>query len=300
MADEDKNQETTVQADVETMNKSFDDIIVGDPEPEPEPEPVVDPPIEDPPLEELPVEDPPIEDLPPEDDPPTDPPSSGDDPPGPKPDVIEPEPIDDKDKIIEDLRTKLAEKVVEPTPTPEPEPVPDPEPQPPAALEDQDFLGDTDPEDLVRDPAEFNKMLNKVFHQGIDNARKVLGEGVLRAIPDIVKANVVSMANLQKASEEFYKENEDLEPFKRVVGVVFEEIASDNPGKSYSELLPKVGDEVRNRLELHKKAVIKDKDNPKPVRLPRNKGRSKSLEIQPDTDPLMSELDQMNESLESN
>lgn len=264
--------EKEIQDDVDLMNKSFDEDVVGtitqltDTEPEPEPSEELTEPEPEPPAPE------------PEPEPSKEPPE----PPEPEP--------DERDKTISELRQKLADK--EEVKIPEVEPEPEPEP---LTLEEQDFIGDTDLDNLFREPKEFNKLLNKVFHQGVDTTRKVLGEGVLRAIPDIVRANVDAMARLQEASDKFYKENEDLKPFEKVVAAVFEELASESPGKGYDELLPSVSTEVRNRLELHRKAADDNKDK-SPRRLPRNKGRSTPKD-KPLTNSLMKELEDMNESL---
>jgi len=86
--------------------------------------------------------------------------------------------------------------------------------------------------------------------------------------------------------------NEDLKPFKKVVAAVFEEVASENPGKSYKELLPLVGEEARKRLELHRKSTDQS-----PPRLPRKRGKSTVPKEPPATDPLLAELEAMNKSL---
>jgi hypothetical protein len=193
---------------------------------------------------------------------------------------------DDKDKIIEDLRRQIEESHKRTTVAPSTEA--------PLSIESVDFLSDVDIEDLINDPKEFNKLLNKIYSKAVDDTRKVLGEGVLKSIPDIVRANVNAMNELQRASDEFYAANEDLKPFKKVVATVFEEISSENPGKTYKEILPKVSEEARKRLELHKTVTQQ-----KAPRLPNSKGRS-TPRTKPSTDPLMSEIEKMNMTLGGN
>ena len=94
-------------------------------------------------------------------------------------------------------------------------------------------------------------------------------------------------------NEDFYTENKDLVPFKKVVGAVFEDILSENPDKTYNELLPKVAEETRKRLDLHKKAV--SDDDPPP--LPKSKNRRRINQSPPNTDPLLKELDEMDKAL---
>ena len=195
-------------------------------------------------------------------------------------------PIDERDKTIADLRKRLEEKEKAPTTTA-------PTTEAPLSLSAQDFIGDLDPDEITRDKEAFNKLLNTVYSRGITDARKVLGEGILRTIPDIVKANITIMTALKESSDQFYKDNKDLEPFKKVVATVFEEVAAQNPGKKYNEILEKVGPEARRRLELHKKAIADDNKG-KPPRLPQKKGGVGDKREKPNTSPIQSEIDSMN------
>jgi len=169
-----------------------------------------------------------------------------------------------------------------------------------APTEDENFLDGLDLDDLTRDPELFNKLLNKVFKKGIEVANSSVRTGsekILRSIPDIVKNNVALSASLKKASETFYDENKDLEPFKKVVAVVFEEVAAENPDKTYKEILNSVGAETRKRLNLQKQAV---KPNEKTTpRLPKRKGQQQNQRQQnkPDANPLLNELADMDKSL---
>ncbi len=191
---------------------------------------------------------------------------------------------------------KLEEGKVEPKIEQEPELKPDP-------IAEENFLGDLDLDELTRNPTEFNKLLNSVYKKGVETNRgEILGgsEKVLRSIPDIVKTNITLVENLRKASTEFYEDNEDLKPFNKIVGAVFEEETAKDPSKTYAEVLSKVGSEVRNRLNLQRKA--EPEPEPKPnanPKLPRSKGtKIRSIKTdQPNTDPLLDELETMNKSL---
>lgn len=234
--------------------------IVKEPEPEPEPNPEPEPTPEPDPAPEPEPE------------------------PEPSP---EPEP-DEKDKIIEELRRKLEERE-----TPAPTPKPEPPPEEPLTFEPTDFIGDLDPEDIMRDKDELNKLLNSVYSKGVTDARKLTSEKVLLSIPEIVRNNLNIMTELQKTSDEFYANNKDLAPFKKVVAAVFEEVAAKNPDKKYGELLNEVGDEARRRLELHKKVA----PTPPAPRLPNKKGSPPANTNKPDTSSIQSEIELMNKSL---
>jgi hypothetical protein len=191
---------------------------------------------------------------------------------------------DERDKTIAELRKKLADKEA---PEPEQEPV-----EEPIQFDSQSFIAeDEDLDDLVRDPEKLNEVFNKIYQRAVTDTRKVLGEGILRSIPDIVRASVDIMDKLKQMNTKFYTDNKDLEPFKKVVASVFEEIASGNPGKDMMTLLPMVATESRKRLELHKQAV-QPSDRVSP-RLPRRKQRTTLLEDKPDTNPLLKELSEM-------
>jgi len=200
--------------------------------------------------------------------------------------------VDEKDKIIEDLRKKLAEKEVKTPATKAPAT------EAPFSLEDQDFLKDVDLDDLITDKDALNKLFNQVYKSAVSDTRKSLSESVLRQIPDIVKANIVIQQNLKATSDRFYEENKDLEPFKKVVAVVFEDLLAQNPDKKYDEILSLTAPEVRKRLDLQKKVVQQPNKSGTP-RLPSSKGGGggKRTDTKPDISPMEKELSDMSESL---
>lgn len=210
----------------------------------------------------------------------------------------------DKDKIIENLRARLNEKLEAP-PTKKEEGVegkPAEKKEEPLKFEDQDFIGDLDLDDLTRDKAALNKILNTVYSKGVNDSKRIATEGVLNTIPDIVKHNLTLLTTLKEASDQFYTDNKDLVPFKRVVAAVFEEIAAKNPDKKYSELMNLTAPEARKRLELHKQAVKKEaeenKENNKSPRLPNAKGGNRQTQTQkPNTSAIEKEISEMNKTL---
>ena len=207
--------------------------------------------------------------------------------------------VDDKDAIIEDLRKQLNEKKVEPKPDIKKEPEPEPKIEP-LKFDEFDFVGDTDPYEVMTNKESLNKLLNTLYAKGVNDAKDLTSEGVLRSIPDIVKNNIQVVSELKKTSDAFYSDNKDLAPFKRVVATVFEEVASANPDKGYGEVLKDVGVEVRKRLNLYKK-TIKDNDvkggNPK---LPTKSGNIGTGVTKPDATALEQDIAAMNSVLGGN
>jgi hypothetical protein len=205
-------------------------------------------------------------------------------------------------KEVEELRAQIGELAAkkEPEKEPEPEPKAEKEPESSTTQTEQNFLDQFDFDEVTSDPKEFNKLLNYVYNKATADTREKLSENVLRSIPEIVRTNIATINNLKAASEKFYQENEDLQPFKKVVAAVFEEVASENPDKEFNDLLGQVAEESRKRLALHKKATApsnKSKDN-NPPNLPRKRGRQPRNQ-QPNVSGLESELAEMDRVLNS-
>lgn len=254
-----------------------------EPEPMPDAEPIPEPtPIESKPDAELtpaPEPEPKAEEPPPEPTPEPEPapePSAETPPPEPVPQ------LDERDKLIEELRAKLAEKEkpVEPAKAPTTE----------APISEKDFVGQTDLDDLTRDPKELNKAFNKIYQQAVRDTRSEL----LRTLPDVVKSNIAIMTTLREATERFYDENKDLKPFKKVVAAVFEELAPTKPNSTYGDIVKDVAIESRKRLGLPEP---KPQDSQQPKKstptLPQKGGRAGRMTEKQHVDPLRSELDDM-------
>lgn len=174
--------------------------------------------------------------------------------------------------------------------------------RPPLELQDHDFIGDTDINDVLDDKDSFNKLLNEVYKKGINDARDLVGENILKSVPSIVGNTIDVNTRMMKMNEEFYTSNPDLKPFKKAVASVFEEIASENPGKSYKEWLSMTGEETRKRLELHKDTTQQQRqqsqtsDNDGPPPLPTRKGKGVRQQ-QPGLSKMQKEIDDMNKAV---
>lgn len=190
---------------------------------------------------------------------------------------------DDRDQIISDLRAKLSEKdVTTKAPTT----------KSPITFEDQDFLKDLDIEEVVRDSKEFNKLLNSIYQKAVTDTQKNVGVEVTQAIPNMISV----VTNLQKATDTFYDENEDLKPFKKVVAQVFDDLVITNPDKPYSELMSDVAPEVRKRLELPEYVKIKETKK-SPPKLPSKKKKPGQAGPKRDLSSLEEGINAMNETL---
>lgn len=214
------------------------------------------------------------------------------------------EPPDERDKLVMDLRRRIEELEGERKKKEEeaPKPTKPPPTESPLSFDEVAFLGDYDSEDLLRDPNLLNKLANEIYQRSVTDARRILGESVLRSIPDLVKNNVTILAGLKEAADEFYARNEDLRPFKRTLAAVFEEVSSDNPGMKFDKLMDKVETVAREKLGLYKKAA--DKTEPRsegvdnsPKLHGKRGGGKRQLPQNKKPNSILSEIDRMNESL---
>ena len=228
----------------------------------------------------------------------TDPPKVEDgaqtDPPKTEPPATEPpdEIASLKDDIAE-LKRMLAEKDAPKTEAPTTE-----EP-----IEEEDFLGDMDVVDVTGDRAELNKLLNKVYMKGVQTGQersKKLVNVTDESISASIRGNIMDVAAITKASEEFYDENEDLLPHKAKVQSVYEDLASANPDKDHLEILELTGPEVRKRYDI--KPVKKDTlvDDDPPPKLPGKKSQRRATSKDKDkSNPMLDEMDEMEKALNS-
>lgn len=261
-----------IQQDVDLMNKSFDEGIVDE---------LV---VTAAPTTEEPAADPPTTDEPEKFK--TEAPKTGaPETKAPKTEAPTTDAPDDRDQVIKDLRTKLAEKETSTAPKTKA-----PTTDAPVTFEDQDFLKDVDLENLTDDAEKLNKLLNAVYQKAVTDTRSAPGID-LQSIPDMVMV----ATNLQKVTESFYAENEDLKPFKKVVANVFDDLVAKDPNKTFGDVVNEIAPEVRKRLELPDQ--VKKLDKGKPPKLPRKKGKPGRSQDKSILNPLQTELEEMNETL---
>jgi hypothetical protein len=207
---------------------------------------------------------------------------------------------EDKDVIIDNLRKQLNER---PTPSEKKEEKTEEKKEEkkeePLKLDEQDFVGDIDLDDLTRDKTALNKLLNAVYSKGVVDSKKMTTDGMLTSIPDLVKSNITLMTTLAEARDNFYKENEDLAPFKAVVAAVFEEVAAKNSDKKIKDIMDLVAPEVRTRLQLKKtvkKEEKKEEDEKPRLHSPKG-GNQRGQREKPDAKGVPSEIAEMNKAL---
>jgi hypothetical protein len=100
-------------------------------------------------------------------------------------------------------------------------------------------------------PEVLNKLLNKVYSMGVTDSAK----RTLLAIPDVVKANLNQAATIGRATELFYKKNADLQPHKKTVALIAEDLLSKNPDWTLGKVFEASAIESRKRLKLQASAT---------------------------------------------
>jgi hypothetical protein len=213
-------------------------------------------------------------------------------------------PVDPRDKVIEELRKQIEDLAGKPKEEPKEEKPKETPEKPekkdePIVLETQDYLKGLDLDDLTREPEKFNQFLNTFRAQIVTDTRKVLAEGILKSIPDIVNNNIAINTHIREVKDKFYSDNPDLKPFSKIVAAIAENVMSKNQGKSYEDLLEPIANEVRSTLKLQKVAKGDPNNKPEIPELPVKGGRAGNVrDTKPNTKGIQDELEAMEKALE--
>jgi hypothetical protein len=200
-------------------------------------------------------------------------------------------------KQLTDLRAELAVLKAEHKPSEEKEEpkqeVKEPEPA------EQDFVGTLDLDEVTRDPKELNKLLNTIYKKAVTDNEKA----IISKLPDLVRTHIETVQAITKAGEEFYRTNEDLKSFKKVVAVVYDELSKQDPNRTLEEMMKETAIETRKRLELPEpKAKTKEEEKKEtkkeaPPKLPSKGTSAGKITSSEKPDALQSELEEMNKVL---
>lgn len=115
--------------------------------------------------------------------------------------------------------------------------------------------------EVFKDDAAFDEVFDKreKMNEALTRVQQTSIQAMLRAIPGIINKVIPQYVQLYQKTMDFYKANEDLKPHTKFVGQVTNDIISKNPQYSMDDLFKELGDEVRKRLGLKKKAEDKGK-----------------------------------------
>jgi len=110
---------------------------------------------------------------------------------------------------------------------------------------------------MLTDADSMNTIITDVFNKA--SAKAV--EDTYRKVPFLVQRLVQQQSTLNSMVTDFYETNKDLVPYKKFVGFVSNEIASEHPDWEYNKLLEETGKTVRKRINLRQ---VTDSANTKP------------------------------------
>lgn len=114
-----------------------------------------------------------------------------------------------------------------------------------------DVVGDDDIDDIVSSKELFNAAISKAIMAAEERAV----QKILVSIPNIVMKQTQQQAMIKQATDDFYKENPDLEPVKKTVAAVASEIYSTNPQLSITDIFKQSAEKTREILGIRKQAM---------------------------------------------
>ncbi len=99
-------------------------------------------------------------------------------------------------------------------------------------------------DDVMKDANNFNALLTSVVNTAVERS--------LRLMPQIATQLVEQQIGLKTAVTNFYQDNKDLEPHKKYVGFVANEISAQHSDWGLQQILQETEKEVRSRLKLQR------------------------------------------------
>jgi len=169
-------------------------------------------------------------------------------------------------KLIERIEELSGASATPAVPTPEGKPPAEskPEPKPDSAapagtvsvapqeiaVDEVDFLQGRDPNDLLDNPTEFNKLLNVVYRKGVEAGVPLAMERSLLAVPQVVVSQIQRSNVMKGLVDDFYKANEDLKPVRRTVGLVANEVHSEHPDWTVQQVFDEAALRTRKVLGM--------------------------------------------------
>ena len=102
------------------------------------------------------------------------------------------------------------------------------------------YLGAQSLDEVLRNPEEFDKLLDRVVGVALERA--------LIHVPKILLTQIESSKATAKMVEEFYLVNRDLRPYKSMVATEITRLCSEDPSLKMEEVLVRVAKEIRSKV----------------------------------------------------
>ena len=113
------------------------------------------------------------------------------------------------------------------------------------------FIDDESFEEIQSNPKKLNQILTSVYNRAVQNT--------YNNTPKMVDNMIKQRTYLNDKVDVFYKENDDLLPYRQFVGFVANELTSQNPDWDLDAVFDKTAVQVRDRLGLKKRILDKAK-----------------------------------------
>lgn len=123
----------------------------------------------------------------------------------------------------------------------------------------QPNIGQEELEAAISDPKKFSEVLSGVHKNAVLQSMQRL----LPAVQQLIGQQLA----LTQVINDFYTDNPDLRPVKKLVMMVAQQMASANPAMPYEQLFQKTGEQIRSQYKM----LIKPVEQPVPAK-PSNKG----------------------------
>lgn len=149
-----------------------------------------------------------------------------------------------------------------------------------------DIIGDDDIDDVLASKELFNSAISKAMKMAEESAV----QKIFTSLPHIVMKQMQQQFTIKQATDEFYRDNPDLEPVKKTVAAVANEIYSTNPQLSVVEIFQKSAEKTREILGLRKQATrLVNEQGRMPELVKRTQGNREKMKI-PNVDKMQQEL----------
>jgi len=134
-------------------------------------------------------------------------------------------------------------------------------------IEAQDFVTELDFDDPDSIKKSINNGIRRAVELGAKKAIEVAGTTFTKRNLPAIQGMINQSVTIATTVSEFYRNNPDLIPFKKVVGLEVTEVREKEPNLSIAELLEKSGEAVRQKLRL---AKAKGAENNDPIKFPKS------------------------------
>jgi hypothetical protein len=163
-------------------------------------------------------------------------------------DEIEPAEVSDRERVLtERLEQITADKLALENARNEAQVSEQDQPTTPA---EHNFLEGVDLDDVLSDAQGLNRVLVNVYNKGLADASARAAEQVMRSLPKLITTYVTQQTTMAEMVKDFYRENPDLEPVKRTVAAVANEISAESPGMPLQELFVEAAKRTRQVLNI--------------------------------------------------